>query len=251
MLPKLRIASREALAFVRQAALLRHDVTSPVLPSELAVGDDVVVCLHGLFATAGVLRPLRRTLEQAGVRTVTTTYAPGPGIDKLADRLAPLMAELGDVRVHLVGHSLGGLVARRFATRAVDPRVVQTISLGSPFAGLRATGHGLTGGLTGLVLTGLASSNFGLPRLGAELVRDLEPQSAVLRELRLATSTVPHLSILAADDQFVSSPMSHTLASGEVELISECAHNTLLFDERVLAIVERRVLAMAGSRRAD
>src|SRR5688572_20838715 len=59
----LRAVGREALAFARQAVLLHRDVAS-TLPERVREGEDVVVLLHGLFATAGVLRPLRRSIEQ-------------------------------------------------------------------------------------------------------------------------------------------------------------------------------------------
>lgn len=242
MRSKLVVASREALAVVRQAALLRHDVSAPVLPRELRPGADVVVCLHGLFATAGVVRPLRLRLETAGVATATMTFAPGPGLDPLADRLGAVLAELGDVRLHLVGHSLGGLVARRYATRAIDERVVQTISLGSPFAGLRLAALGAPRA----ALERLGIERPGASRLGLGLARDLDEQSSILREIRLAVSSVPHLSIVAADDQFVASPLAHALPGGHVELVSACGHNAMLFDERVSAVVERQVLARVG-----
>src|SRR5262249_27617674 len=125
---RLRIMGREALAFARLATLLHRDLAA--LHADHATADeDVVVLLHGLFATAGVLRPLRRRLEQqAGAHTASFSYPPGPGIPALAERLGALVAKLPEgVRIHLVGHSLGGLVARWFVQElGGDPRVVQT-----------------------------------------------------------------------------------------------------------------------------
>ena len=60
----LEIAAREALAFARQGVLMRHDRSEPVIPRGVRAGDDVVVFLHGLFATAGVLRPLRAAVSR-------------------------------------------------------------------------------------------------------------------------------------------------------------------------------------------
>src|SRR5580692_3270252 len=75
----LATAAREALAFARQGWLLRHDTSEPVIPRDVAPGDDVVVFLHGLFATAGVLRPLRAAVARHPfVHTATFTYLPGP-----------------------------------------------------------------------------------------------------------------------------------------------------------------------------
>src|SRR5258706_10075067 len=103
-------AAQEALAFARQATLLHRDVLA-VYPPHAVPGDDVVVLLHGLFATAGVLRPLRRRIElEADAHTASFSYAPGLGVESVADSLAELVARLPpDVRVHLVGHSMGGI----------------------------------------------------------------------------------------------------------------------------------------------
>src|SRR6185503_21332904 len=123
------VAGREALAFARQAWLLRHDTRGPVTPADVARGDDVVVFLHGLFATAGVLRPLRAAMARhPGVHTAALTYFPGPGVEEIAARLGAVVRALpAGVRIHLVGHSLGGIVARHFAQESRDPRIAQTI----------------------------------------------------------------------------------------------------------------------------
>lgn len=229
-------ASREVLAFARQALLLRHDTAAPVTPDAVAPGDDVVVFLHGLFATAGVLRPLRAAVSQSrGVHAAALTYGPGPGVEELAARLADVVRELPeDARVHLVGHSLGGIVTRYFAQEAGDPRVVQTISMASPFAGVPRAG-----------LLGFAGA------------RDLEPQSPLLRRilLRSAEVAIPHLSIIAGSDMMVKSPVAQALPAGEVVVMQGRGHNALLFDEEVARLVERRVLvfrraALAGTPRA-
>ena len=68
------------------------------------------------------------------VHTAALTYLPGPGVPAIAEQLRALAAAVPQgARLHLVGHSLGGIVARYFALEAGDPRVVQTISLATPF----------------------------------------------------------------------------------------------------------------------
>jgi triacylglycerol lipase len=223
-------AGREALAFARQAALLARDVQRPVRPAAEAVqaGDDVVVFLHGLFASAGVLRPLReRVARHAGVHGAALSYPPGPDVEALAARLQALLAELPDhARVHLVGHSLGGIVSRWLVAHRPDPRVVQTISLASPFGGVRA------------------ASMLSVPG-----VRDLAEGSAVLRAVRLSTCEVPHLSIVATEDAVAGCPVSHALPGFDVLVLDRCGHNALLFDPRAAAEVERRVMKVrAGAR---
>lgn len=226
-LPKLNVYRREIAAFAKQAWLLRHDIGF-VLPEGARGEDDVVVCLHGLFATAGVLRPLRTRLErQPSIHTASMTYPVGPGVHTLARRLHELMTALPNtVRVHLLGHSVGGVVARYYAQEMGDPRVVQTISMASPFAGVRK-----------------------VKWLGVDVARDLDPRSKLLRQLRLGSRrkvNVPHLSLVAEDDAVVSAPMSHALPGGDVTLIRRCGHNTMLYHEETAERVCRRILDVSS-----
>lgn len=220
-LAALAAAGREAVAFARQAWLLPRDTLAPVVPDRAASGEDVVVFVHGLFATAGVLRPLReRVARHAGVHAATFTYAPGSELAELVDRLAALVADVpDDARIHLVGHSLGGVVARLYAHDANDARVVQTISMAAPFAGV---------------------SSAKLLQIGG--VRELDPEGALVRRLRLEGSDVPHLSIIAGADAVVRAPVSHALPGGDVIVLEGRGHNTLLYDDEAIRLVERRVL---------
>jgi pimeloyl-ACP methyl ester carboxylesterase len=211
-------------AWARQASLIHLDVLEPSLPERAKGGDDIVVLLHGLFATAGVLRPLRRALgRHRRVHTAAMTYAPGPGVEELAHKLGSLLRELpAGARLHLVGHSLGGVVARYFAQELGDSRVTQTVSLASPFAGIKRASL-----------------------LGFGGARDLDPQSELLRRVRLGASRapqIPHLSIIAASDVIVPAPISHALPGGEVAVMEGLGHNALLFDPEVAGLIERRVL---------
>lgn len=222
----LAIAGREALAFAKQALLLRYD-TSPVTPADARDGDDVVVLLHGVFATAGVTRPIRDALTRhPRVHAASFSYPPGPGVELLAARLAALVGGIpARTRLHLVGHSLGGVVARWFAQEVGDPRVVQTISIASPFAGI--------------------------PRarlLGFDWAKDIDPGSPLLRRLALGAaggSPIPHLSIIGAHDELIRAPVSHALPGGDVLVLDGRGHNTLLFDPEVTRAIEERVLRRA------
>lgn len=218
-------AGREIAAYGRQAVLMRHDVVEPAVPSSAGDEDEIVVLLHGLFATAGVLRPLRRALARhRGLHTAAMTYPPGPSVPELAARLRDFAAKLPKAaRLHLVGHSMGGIVTRFFAQEIGDARVAQTISMASPFAGVPRAGL-----------------------LGFGGARDIDPSSPVLRRLRVGAagaSHIPHTSIIAASDAILGSPVSHALPGSEVVIMEGRGHNTLLFDEEAARVVERRVLA--------
>ncbi len=212
---------REARAFARLAALLPRDVGT-VLPDGVVSGEDVVILLHGLFATAGVLRPLGDALRSAtGAHVATFTYEPGPGVEELAVRLGKLVERLPeDARLHLVGHSLGGVIARWFVQlQGGDPRVSHTVSLGSPFAGAQRARW----------MPGSAG-------------KDILPGSPTLRRLTESSenSHVPHFSISASEDALVG---AHSALPGWGHVvIPSCGHNGLLFDARALRRVADRVL---------
>ncbi len=200
---------REALALARQATLLRHDL-SAVVPGGDAT--DTVVLVHGFLATAGVLRPLGAALEaEAGVSTASFTHPPGIGVVELAERVRETVRRLASERVHLVGHSIGGLAARWFVQElGGDARVVQTLSLASPFWGVRRAG----------LLVG-------------PLARDLAPDSALLAKLRAGIAVgVPHRAVSGTHDVVVGA--AETLgAAGEI-LADGCGHNAVLYDRQVL-----------------
>ncbi|GMV12402.1 MAG: hypothetical protein AMXMBFR56_06260 [Polyangiaceae bacterium] len=216
---RLREVGREAMAFARQATLLHRDVTA-TYPRLAEPGDDVVVFLHGLFATAGVLRPMRGAVErETGAHTASFSYAPGPGVAAVAESLAALVDRLpSGVHVHLVGHSMGGIAARWFVQElGGDPRIVQSISLASPFRGTRRA-----------------------KLVPAAAGRDIAPESAVLARLtERGECGVPHLSVVASDDALVTEDA--TLHFGERVLIEGCGHNGILYHQEVAALIVSRV----------
>lgn len=216
------VAGREAVAFARQAVLLRYDLEE-IVPSDLGDSGHVAVLLHGLFASAGVLRPMRAYIErETGMPTASFSYLPGPGVASLADRLGALIARLPENAViHLVGHSLGGLVARYYVQRMALARpIAQTISLASPFRGT-AQARWLPVG-------------FG---------RDVAPGSEVLRFLAETAygSPVPHTSFVAPLDTVVTPRESAVFWSGDAIDLPGLGHNALLFDSHVHEAVAARL----------
>jgi pimeloyl-ACP methyl ester carboxylesterase len=204
----------------RQARLMRHDLFS-VVPRNAT--DDVVVLVHGFLATAGVLRPLAGRIESdTGAGTATFTHLPGEGIERIAQRVAEIVRRVParTQRIHLVGHSIGGLAARHYVTElGGDPRVVQTVSIASPFSGVPRARSLLPG----------------------QLARDLDPESPLLARLRAgAGQGVPHFAIAGTHDAVVA---SGALPTAERLEVPGCGHNALLYDPVVLGEVVSRVRA--------
>jgi triacylglycerol lipase len=208
----------ERLALLRELALVPRDLVSVVPKSR--PGDDVVVLVHGFLASAGVFRPMRARLErQTTARVATFTHAPCAGIRRIARRLAEVVERVPlGTRITVIGHSLGGVVARWYVQEMDGhARVSQTISLASPFQGVN------------------------VPQLlvGA----DLHEQSALLKCVRDRAHLfgVPHTSIVAAADSVVVGVDAACLGYGEVVVVPDRGHNGLLFDQAVAELVIDRV----------
>lgn len=163
--PGRRAAGRE------QAGRFTLDDLPPVQRG-LLLGDVVaagtpILLVHGLVDNRSVFTLLRRALRRRGFGQVLTfDYSPfTQDVRSAAARLARLVEktceDTGYERVHVVGHSLGGIVARYYVQRmGGDARVHTLCTLGSPHAGTWAA-H----------------------LVPARLVRQLRPDSELMREL--------------------------------------------------------------------
>jgi pimeloyl-ACP methyl ester carboxylesterase len=222
----------ETVSTLREVVLMPRDLAS-VVPRRLRHQADVVVLVHGFFASAGVWRPMKKILaDKVGAEVASFTHAPGVGIDRIARSLAKLVDQVpGDCRVHLVGHSLGGVVARWYVQEhGGHARVAQTISLGAPFGG--------------------TTRAHPFPFLvGRELART-SPLLARLRA-RAHEHAVPHTSIVADTDNVIVPAESAVFPRGDVVVLPQCGHNTLLFrNDAVAHVVERVQLQQAILRRS-
>ena len=100
-----------------------------------------VILVHGFCGTQSSWSPLARTLRARGVTVDAISYAPfGTSVEQLADRLVAevnrVISKTRSDKVHLVGHSLGGVViAKAIADGRLDGLVDTVVTLGSPFGG--------------------------------------------------------------------------------------------------------------------
>src|SRR5690606_33584073 len=101
-----------------------------------------VVLLHGWIHNRSAFLMMQRGLRRAGLGPLHTfEYPPMAGdLDAIARRLAPeverLVRQAGGSSCVLIGHSMGGLIARQYVQELGGDRWVDTVvTLGTPHRG--------------------------------------------------------------------------------------------------------------------
>jgi pimeloyl-ACP methyl ester carboxylesterase len=98
-----------------------------------------VVLLHGIAVGSWTLKRLQRALEQAGFATLNLNYASRrKRLDALAADCHPAIADFARQHhgpIHLVGHSMGGLLARVYVDRYRPEQLGRVVMLGTPNGG--------------------------------------------------------------------------------------------------------------------
>src|SRR5688572_29365703 len=100
---------------------------------------DTVVLVHGLWVHGIVMALMRRRLERDGFRVFAYSYpSVRLGFVENAARLARYCRDMGALRSHFIGHSLGGLIVLRMLEEAPDVVPRRVILAGTPVAGSHA-----------------------------------------------------------------------------------------------------------------
>jgi len=102
------------------------------------MSEGVVVLLHGLGRSPLSMALLARRLERRGWATARLRYRSTTlTLDQALAQVVAPVARLGAEAdaVHLVGHSLGGILALLLALRDPPPNLGRVVQIGSPNAG--------------------------------------------------------------------------------------------------------------------
>lgn len=104
-------------------------------------GKDLVIMVHGLFHNAGAWISFRRRFHAKGYATACFSYASwGTDLEEITRELQEYLREMAERNpgrnIHLIGHSLGGLLLRASLGGMDVPKNVRSlITLGTPFGG--------------------------------------------------------------------------------------------------------------------
>ena len=101
---------------------------------------DTVVCVHGYLSHGLGMYLIKRRLEREyGMRALLFSYASVSGtLDENATALSAFIHEQQLDGIHIIGHSLGGVLALRALATDPDSLPGRVVCLGSPLTGSRA-----------------------------------------------------------------------------------------------------------------
>ena len=101
-----------------------------------------VVLLHGLWFSGYILFVLARRLRRQGFTVHAYSYSSvRADLSANAERLARFLDKLDGDTVHLVGHSLGGILIRALFHYSPPRQTGRIVTLGTPHGGSRAARH--------------------------------------------------------------------------------------------------------------
>ncbi|MFA7279491.1 MAG: alpha/beta fold hydrolase [Sterolibacterium sp.] len=175
-----------------------------------------MLLIHGYCCNRGFWWWLKPRLEAHGHSIATLSLEPLHGdIDGYAEQVARsvdrLCSATGASQVILVGHSMGGLVARAYLRRYGEFRVSRLVTLGTPH-------HGST-----------------LAHLGmGRNARQMTPGSAWLKELEQTPPSIACVSIFSWHDNYVMPQDSAMLAGAQNIPLAGVGHLAMAISPVVL-----------------
>ncbi len=187
------------------------------------IHDTPVALVHGYFHNRSGFDYLSRELRRRGFRWIHgMNYNPiGHSVPDLAERFGRYVEDLrrvsGANRVHVVGHSLGGVLARWYVEQLGGHKYVDTcVTIGTPHAGTYAAYLG-----------------------PGQAAKDIRPGSGVIQALdsSLRRSRVKYVNLYSDLDLLIVPPSSGLLPERRNvrnHLIEDLGHTSLLLSEELV-----------------
>lgn len=188
---------------------------------------ETVILLHGLGGTDWNLRYLGSRLRRSGLQVEYYRYPSRTGsLEEAAMGLAGLVERTGGDRVHLAGHSMGGIVIAKMLEAAPTPKVDRLALIGCPIQGSAAVGA--------LLRTRLGRKLLG--PVAGEAIVEKRPRAPAGREILVVAGTLPLgvgllIGLPRPHDGWIQVPETHV--DGARVVLSRAWHFGMLFSRRV------------------
>jgi triacylglycerol lipase len=213
----LRMVLAEYAAFITSFVLILPFESWWMGRDHLKDGQDrpPLLLIHGYGCSRGVWWWLRRRLEATGWTVATISLEPvytsiEDYVEPLARRIDAVLAQTGARQLILVGHSMGGLVARAYFRRYGVQSVAKLVTLGTPHSGSK------------LAVLGMGENG-----------RQMVPGSTWLKALARETTMPETITIFSTYDNYVM-PQSNLLLPGAINRpLDGIGHLAMLFSPRV------------------
>lgn len=99
----------------------------------------MVIVVHGLWLTGGAMTVLRTRFARMGYETRSFSYpSVHHDLSHNAAQLFAFVTSLAAQRIHIVGHSMGGLLALQMLHEHSDARIGRVVLVGSPYRDIHA-----------------------------------------------------------------------------------------------------------------
>jgi hypothetical protein len=211
------------------AAYALHGALAPLTrraPAAATSPGPTVLFVHGHGGGAGAFLLLERALRRLGhERFASWGYRSTGTVLGLARSLDEYVGALPVGPLHVVGHSVGGIIARTWLQERGSPaRALSLTTLSSPHQGLA-----------------LAAPARALPIVG-----ELIPGSPLLERLErgaVALAGVPCLSIVSSRDHFVRPWQRAGFPGARVVPVAHAGHVGVLFSRQVAELVSAHLVA--------
>lgn len=200
---------------------------------------DLVLLLPGWGTPPSRLEPMADALQRAGAVARVWSYTPQGALPELVDQFTAAanatlaLHEPGD-RLHLVGHSLGGVVAAATALRRLPDAVTSVTTINTPWRGSWVSYTG-----TGPLARALRWGSPTLEELRAELSQHLAngsgPRWLLLSAAGdLATPATTSLGVAGSSDRL------------QRRVVAATGHSVSLTSERLIEAVREHIRTAHG-----
>jgi len=191
-------------------------------PPEAAAQQPPVILLHGLFQNRSCLFWIQSRLRASGYQHIISINTP-PWRDLesltevLAKKVDELRIRLKIDKVIMIGHSMGGIIARNYIqNRGGAANVAQLVTLGSPHHGSKL-------------------APFAISPMGKTLL----PGSDFLQKINSVPwpESIPAISIYTCHDNMVQPVTSSRMNGAETVELDGMGHTALLFHPRAIQAI--------------